>query len=804
MTEEGERRTMFGGADSEHLLQEMLARSPAIFWTLDGDLRFTTSRGGGLALLGLEQGQAVGMSLFEYFGTNDSDFLPIARHIAALRGSSERFEQSWAGKVYETRLEPLKGESGEIVGVAGLAIDVTEARRSSLVARSLLRVSEEARRAHDLPAFFAALHAIVGDLMYARNFYLALVDHSRGTLSFPYFVDENDAPPSPRPLGRGLTEYVLRTGQPLLAPREVDQELVAAGEVDEVGSPAVDWLGVPLTSGGMSFGVVAVQSYRDDIRFGERDLEVLTFVAQHISAAYERRLAEGERESSFELLRATLESTADGILVVDAEGKVVTANRQFSEMWRISPELLAARDDGALLAYVLDQLSSPESFLAKVRELYRDPDATSFDVLEFKDGRVFERYSRGAASGGSALRVWSFRDVSERRQAEQDLLASREQLLYAQKMEALGRMAGGVAHDFNNLLTVISGYAELLSSRLPSESPHQSQLAAITRASRRASELTSQLLAVGHRQPVTPRILNFGELLSGLRSWLERLTGEGIDLRIRIEPGLWNVRADPGQIEQAVLNLVANARDAMPEGGALTLAAGNRELEDTVARRQLGAEVGAFVLLEVSDQGVGMDRATVERIFEPFFTTKEKGKGTGLGLSSVYGIVRQNGGVIRVESTPGEGSTFRIYLPRAEGELPAPALESSKTVVRGGETVLLVEDDDAVRTLLSQLLREQGYSVLEARDGREALAVAAVAERFDLLLTDVVMPHLGGVETAGRLRAERPDLPVVFLSGYADTLPDTAHEPGMRLLAKPVAAAVLARTLRELLDARRG
>jgi PAS domain S-box-containing protein len=675
-----------------------------------------------------------------------------------------------------------------------------EGRFRWLLDRALFRISEEAAGARELPEFCAALHGIVGELMDARNFYLALLDPASGTLSFPYFVDERDPPPAPRPLGRGLTDYVLRTGQPLLASRAVDEALLAAGEVEPAGTPAVDWLGVPLRTDGRTFGVVAVQSYREEVRFREREREILTFVAQQIAAALARRAEAGERERTLQLLRATLEATADGILVVDERGAVVTANQRFAEMWRIPAELLAARDDTRLLDYVLDQLVDPESFLAKVRSLYEHPETTSFDVLRFRDGRIFERYSAARTIGGTSLRVWSFRDVTERERASAALAASQEELRQAQKMEALGRMAGGIAHDFNNLVTVISGYADLVYAHLPADSRLRTEVDAIRKAGRRAAELTSQLLAVGRRQPVAPRVLNLNEHLPALENWLRRLIGEDVELRHELQPGLWNVRADPGQLEQIVLNLVVNARDAMPGGGTLTLATANRELDDTLSRPLLGVGSGSYVVLEVRDTGTGMDRATADRIFEPFFTTKELGKGTGLGLSTVYGIVRQNGGFVEVDTAPGRGSSFRIHLPRAEGEAPRAVDQSGQFARGGGETILLAEDDAAVRGLLAHYLRAQGYRLLEAADGREALAVAAMAEPIDALITDVVMPQLGGIEVAGRLRADRPELPVVLLTGYAEALTDEVSQPRMRLLAKPVAVDRLGRTLRELLD----
>jgi two-component system cell cycle sensor histidine kinase/response regulator CckA len=790
--------------EPERLFRWMIERAPAIFWTTDRELRVTSGYGGGLATLDPIPVEVVGQTLQTYLGTSDPESPAVAAHLKALAGEASRYELAWGGQIYQSRVEPLHGDDGEITGVVGLALDVTEARRSSLVERALFRVSEEAEGARDLPAFFAALHSIVGELMYAGNFYLALVDEAAGQLSFPYFVDEIDPPPAPRPLGRGLTEYVLRTGEALLAPSSVDALLVAKGEVDEVGAPAVDWLGVPLKHDGRTFGVVAVQSYREGVRFGERDKEVLTFVARHIAAAYERRTANEGRERMLQLLRATLESTADGILVVDDKGEVVTANQRFVEMWRIPGELMASRNDPSLLAFVLDQLVDPESFLAKVRELYEDPQATVFDVLEFRDGRTFERYSHATSIGGSSLRVWSFRDVTERKKATAALDASQQELRQAQKMEALGRMAGGIAHDFNNLLTVVSGYSDLAAARLTaSDSPLRNDIEAIRKAARRAAELTSQLLAVGRRQPVMPRILNLNELVVGLESWLRRLIGEDVELLLELHSGLWNVRADPGQLEQVVLNLVVNARDAMPRGGTLTLATANHEIDDTLTRPRLGVGLGSFVRLEVRDTGIGMDTATAERIFEPFFTTKERGKGTGLGLSTLYGIVSQNGGFVEVDTVLGRGSSFQVCLPKADGETTRAEDESRLAAKGGGETILLVEDDTAVRTFLVEFLRSQGYRLLEARDGREALAVAAIAEPIDVLVTDIVMPQLGGIEVAGRLRADRPDLPVLLLTGYAETLTDTVHQPGIRLLAKPVAADLLARTLREMLDVNR-
>jgi nitrogen-specific signal transduction histidine kinase len=388
-----------------------------------------------------------------------------------------------------------------------------------------------------------------------------------------------------------------------------------------------------------------------------------------------------------------------------------------------------------------------------------------------------------------------------------DVTKSKElekQYRQAQKMEAVGRLAGGVAHDFNNLLTAIFGYADLLAEDLASDHPGRSDLEEIRTAATRASALTRQLLAFSRQQVLQPVVLSLNDVVADIQKMLQRLLGEDVELHASLAPDLGNVRADAGQIEQVIMNLAVNARDAMPTGGKLTIETANVDLEEEYTKSHSPVLPGRFVMLAVSDSGTGMDEATKAKVFEPFFTTKEAGKGTGLGLATVYGIVKQSGGFIWLYSEPGKGAAFKIYLPRvdAPADLPPKAPELVATVA-GTETILLAEDDDLLRPLAQELLTKLGYRVLVARDSAEALALARGHKgQIHLLVSDVVMPGGGGFELGKRLVAERPQLRVLFMSGYTDeaVVRHGLLERGLNYLQKPFTPAVLVRRVRDVLD----
>jgi PAS domain S-box-containing protein len=489
----------------------------------------------------------------------------------------------------------------------------------------------------------------------------------------------------------------------------------------------------------------------------------------------ERRLQE-----TISLLNATLNSTADGILVVGRDGKVSGCNRRFVQMWHLQCESAAGLQDADLLAAVVDQLQGPDEFIRKVNALYADKGATSFDVVLFKDGRIYERYSEPQRLEDYIVgRVWSFRDVTEARRLEEDLRQS-------QKLEALGRLAGGVAHDFNNLLMLISGYLGRLSvSALSSEQQEASEQA--LEATKRAAALTRQLLAFSRKHPDAPRVTDLNEVVSNMQGMLRSLLSQYIQLDISLSDDPVSVLADVAQLEVVIMNLAINARDAMPNGGVLSVVTGRQERES-----------GTCAVLTVSDSGEGMTPAVRARAFEPFFTTKEIGKGTGLGLSTVYGIVKRSGGQIEVQSEPDQGTQFRIYLPETRNAADiSPTAASPAPPAGGHETILLAEDEVGIRAMTRAYLEGLGYHVLEAADGSDAVKISRNYHgSIDLVLTDLLMPIMRGDAVVDSIREHRPEVKVLYISG---TLEDLRADPA-EVLSKPFEFPELGRRLRTVLE----
>lgn len=507
-----------------------------------------------------------------------------------------------------------------------------------------------------------------------------------------------------------------------------------------------------------------------------------------------------EQKIALERIRlqsAALEAAANSIVITDVKGHIQWTNRAFTKLTGYTQE-----DTLGATPRVLKSGHQDRAFYRVLWETVLSGQVWQGELVNRrKDGSLYNeemtitpvRDRQGKISHFIAIK----QDVAERRKLE-------EQLRQSQKLEAVGRLAGGVAHDFNNLLTSIMGYSQMLLYDLGEDNAKRNDLEAIMKAAERASSLTRQLLAFSRKQMFQPKVIDLNEVVSNTNKLLNRLIGEDINLVMALDDSLGQVKVDPGQIDQVIMNLAVNARDAMPEGGKMVIETANIALDETCSRGHFSVPSGRYVMLAVSDNGSGMDEETQQQIFEPFFTTKELGKGTGLGLATVYGIIKQSGGYVWVYSEPEKGSTFKIYLPRVDEEVEQQhPVDRSQTAARGSETILLVEDEVSVRCLARRILEMNGYSVLEAFNGVDALKVA---ERhcgpIHIMLTDVVMPVMGGNELARQLTQVRPDTKILFFSGYTDraVLDHGNLETGSAFLQKPFTAGKLAQKVREILD----
>jgi PAS domain S-box-containing protein len=522
-----------------------------------------------------------------------------------------------------------------------------------------------------------------------------------------------------------------------------------------------------------------------------------------------RRHAEETLAESRALLAAAEELTHVGSWALDLGSDVLTLSDELFRIIGLAPQSETITTDSLSARVHPDDREAVHRVFQRLQEKGDAPPVECRIIRPDGSERMIQARGRGQrdASGRIARLIGSAQDVTDRLEAESEHRRLEEQLRQSQKMEAVGQLAGGIAHDFNNLLTVIKAYSGLVGDQLEEGSAIKSDVVEIQRAAGRAASLTQQLLAFSRKQILQPRVLDLNSVSRDLEPMLRRLIGDNIQIVTQAGASLGRVKADPGQIEQVLINLSLNARDAMPSGGTLTIETANVELDEAYHGRHAVIAAGPYVLLAVSDTGAGMDEATRSRVFEPFFTTKPVGKGTGLGLSTVYGIVKQSSGYIWVYSEPRLGTTFKIYLPRLEAdEISATTAERPEVVPESGsETVLLVEDEPAVRSLARRVLERHGYTVLEARDGMDALRVAEqYRQPIQLLVTDMMMPELSGRDVWTALSAKRSDLRVLYMSGYTndDMIRRGFLDAGAAFLQKPFTSIDLARAARTVLDAR--
>jgi PAS domain S-box-containing protein len=732
--------------------------------------------------------------------------LPLVARGRAVGVLSILFAEHRSFSAEERELMSLLADQAAIAMDNARLLQETEQRRSA--AEALAEVGRLLAQSLDPAVVAHGITEAVRGLLGVTNTALFRFRPESGDLQSLSLRGEHGLTPGQTmvyPLGQGASGLAAQERRAvvtanLAADPTIPQPPEHRARVERSGLRAV--MAVPLIVQGRVVGVLALAD-RSERRFTREEVQVVEAFATRAAIALETARLHGEIRSARDFLQSIADSSADAIITADIEGRISYWSRGAEELFGHTAAEMLGRPAQGLYA---GGLVEARAVMARLGAEGRMRDYET--LIRAKGDReiaVSASFSllRGA-DGAIAGTLGVMKDMTERKVLE-------EGLRQAQKMEAVGRLAGGIAHDFNNLITVVITRSQLLLERLRPEDPLRRDIELFWKTAERAAALTRQLLAFSRRQVLQPKVLDVNETVAAMESLLRRLIGEDVELRTVAAPSPWRVKADPGQLEQVIVNLAVNARDAMPEGGQLTIETANVVLDDEFARLQSGVRPGPHVLLAISDTGIGMDAETRAHIFEPFFTTKEPGKGTGLGLSTVYGIVKQSGGHIVAQSEPGRGTTFRIYLPRVE-EVEAPPEAEPIAIPRrdadgGTETILLVEDEEDLRGVIKETLEAFGYTLLEARHGGEALRIAERhAGPIDLLVTDVIMPVMNGAELAQRLRPLRPGMGVMFMSGYSSDEAAAQHDgvdASAAYLEKPFSPFQLVRRVREVLNARR-
>lgn len=881
-------------AEREERYRDLFENTSDIIMLLDEEGRFKYVNQRWYAALGYTSDEMADMTVFEILdqGCLEKCKKNFAKVLSGQESSIEAVFHTRSGdKLIVEGNCNCSISPGKPVWVRGIFRDITEKKRSQILQEALYQIVNETALAGNLDDLYRSLHQIISQLMDTTNFYIALYDKDSDLLTFPYFVDEYDTAPASRPLGMGITEYVIRTRNLLLATPDVYQKLVDKGDIKLVGRPPLDWLGVPLLVSDRYTGVLVVQTYDQGIRFGEREKSILMFISEQVAFAIRRKQSEDDLMKSENRYRTLVDQlpAITYMTALDRDNSTIFISHQCKQIlgyepkeWLDDPTLwqrllhpddkeranmavkkvmsegvpvhleyrIHDKQDKMLWAYdymslVKDSDGKPlfiqgvmlditdrkqaEEALKLSEEKYRtlveqindviflvDPSGviqyispvieriTDYSVEDITGqpfsrfihpddlpglNQSFQRAVRGIEEpweyrildkNGTSVFVRSFSRLLKDESGEPsglmgtmtDITQAKQmafQLQQAQKMEAIGQLAGGIAHDFNNLLAGIMGNAEMLQIKLANEPALVSLADKILTTGEHAASLTRQLLSFARRGNYQQVPVNLHRTIADVAGILTNTIDRNINVRQQLNANICTVLGDPAMLENAMLNLCINARDAMPNGGILTIASEIVQLDEIyIKNHSYKIPEGKYLCLSVSDTGHGMSREIQARIFEPFFTTKEPGKGTGLGLASVYGCVKSHNGSVEVYSEVGHGTTFRIYLPLSEN-VPEPVEENSGPVIpKGTGNILLVDDEETIRDIAGQMLEDQGYKVKVLANGQEAVDYYRDHWRdIDLVILDMIMPKMNGHEAFLQIKVVNPKVKALLSSGYS-------------------------------------
>jgi two-component system cell cycle sensor histidine kinase/response regulator CckA len=827
---ESQREAALAALEEQYsTLKGIIDSTNALIFSVDRQYRYTSFNQGHAAVMKALYGAGIeiGHSLLDYMTVVEDRAIAKGNLDRALAGE-HMVEEAYSGEELRSRRyfqvshSPIKTDAGEVIGAAMLAQDMTERKRAEeglRRANRALRVISDSNkvlaRATTEPALLSDICRVIIETGGYRWAWIGFAEHNGLRTVRPVasagveegYLEKAHVSWADNERGHGPGGTAIRTGRPVVCRDTATDPTFAPWRVEAAKRGFASLVALPLLMDGQVYGQMGIYAAEIDA-FDAEEVELLEKLANDLTLGLKTLRARNEQQRAEEEIRKlshAVEQSANIVIITDAQGYIEYANPRFTETTGYTLEEAIGQHTRILKSGHMP----PEEY----KRLWETITAGKEWRGEFHNKRkTGELYWESAsispiknADGVITHFLAVKEDITESKRAEAAQARLEEQLRQAQRMECIGRLASGVAHDFNNLLTVIRGDCDLVRPSRPIGDPRTGDLEQIRLAGERAAGLTRQLLAFSRQQVMAPTVLDLNDLVTNLHKMLGRLIGEDITLSTILQPGLWSITADPGQIEQVIMNLAVNARDAMPTGGRLTIETDNVRLDESYAQTHLEAPIGPCVMLAVTDTGHGMDKPTQARIFEPFFTTKEPDKGTGLGLATVYGIVKQSGGDIMVYSEPGQGTIFKIYLPASETALKSPVIaQPHPSVSRGGhETILLVEDEKTVRELVRLTLQAEGYTVLEADSGSEALSLAKHYQgQIDLLMTDVVMPHMNGRELAEQLKALYPQLRILFMSGYTN---ETIVRHGVlateiKFLPKPFSPVTLTSKVREVLD----